>query len=154
MFVFPGYAIDQSRIELEEVDPNFVVATLICFLETQHAVRDSYGSMHTDLPFIFGTQRFEESTHIRPFTWHASWSPQQCGAGWKRQARIDESFFNTADGPRVPARLAAPCGTIEVSSNQVDLLLVHCGTDCKQQVLRDSSFLAHVLLMWSDIIVK
>ena len=30
--------------------------------------------------------------------------------------------------------------TIEVSSNQVDLLLVHCITDSKQQVLRDSAF--------------
>ena len=32
MLVFPGYAIDQSRIDVEEVDPNFVRATLICFL--------------------------------------------------------------------------------------------------------------------------
>ena len=30
--------------------------------------------------------------------------------------------------------------TIEVSSNQVDLLLVHCTTDSKKQVLRDSAF--------------
>ena len=58
MSVFPGYAIDQSRIDVEEVDSNFVMATLICFLKTQHAVRDSEASMHADLPFIFGTQRF------------------------------------------------------------------------------------------------
>ena len=58
MFVFQGYAIDQSRIDVEEVDPNFVMGTLICFLETQHAERDIEGSMHTDLPFIFGTRRF------------------------------------------------------------------------------------------------
>ena len=51
MFVFPGYGIDQSRIDVEEVGPNFVMATSICFLETQHAVRDSEGSMHTDLSF-------------------------------------------------------------------------------------------------------
>ena len=44
MLVFPGYAIDQSSIDVEEVDPIFVMATLICVLETQHAVRDSEGS--------------------------------------------------------------------------------------------------------------
>ena len=34
-------------------DPNFMMATLICFLETQHAVRDGESSMHTDSPFVF-----------------------------------------------------------------------------------------------------
>ena len=55
--VFSGYAIDQSRIDVEEVDPNFIMATLICYLETQHATRDNEVTMHTDLPFIFGTRR-------------------------------------------------------------------------------------------------
>ena len=60
MFVFTGYAIDQSRVDVEEVDPNFMMATLILFLETQRAVWDGEGSMHTDLPFFFGTWRFKE----------------------------------------------------------------------------------------------
>ena len=83
MFVCTVYVIDQSRVDVEEVDPNFMMATLICFLETQHAVRDGESSMHTDSPFVFGTWRFLEPTHIRPFTWHASWLPQWCGAGWQ-----------------------------------------------------------------------
>ena len=33
MFVFPGSAIDQSHIDVEEVEPNFVMAALISFLE-------------------------------------------------------------------------------------------------------------------------
>ena len=33
MFVFTGYAIDQSRVDVEEVDPNFMMATLILFLD-------------------------------------------------------------------------------------------------------------------------
>ena len=78
IFVSPEYAIDQSRIDVEVLDPNFEMATLICFLETQHAVRDSKGSMHTDLPFVFGTRRFFKPTYIRLFIW---------------------PLFNTADGP-------------------------------------------------------
>ena len=48
---------------------------------------------------------------------------------------------STMLGSRITARLAAPCGTIEVTSYRVNLLLVHYSTDCKQQVLRDSAFL-------------
>ena len=44
------------------------MAPLICSLETQHAVRDSEGSMIADLPFFFGTQRLKEPT----FTLYAS----------------------------------------------------------------------------------
>ena len=44
--IFPGYAIDQSYVDVEEVDPNFVMATLILFLETQRAVRDGEGRLH------------------------------------------------------------------------------------------------------------
>ena len=76
MFVFTGYAIDQSRVDVEEVGPNFMMATLIPFLETQRAARDGEGSMHTDLPFVFGTRRLLESTHVRPFTLHTSRPPQ------------------------------------------------------------------------------
>ena len=47
---FTGNAIDQSGVDVEEVDPNFMTATLILFLETQRAVGDGEGSMHTDLP--------------------------------------------------------------------------------------------------------
>ena len=88
------------------------MATLICSLETQHVVRDSEGSM-------LGTWRFLEphTTHIRPFTWHTSWLPQRCRAGWQRQVRIDERFFNAVDESRIAALQAAPCGTIEVASN-------------------------------------
>ena len=38
IFVIPGYAIDQSRIDVEEVDPHFVVAALICAPEAKRAV--------------------------------------------------------------------------------------------------------------------
>ena len=44
---------------MEEVDPNFVMATLICLLDAQHAERDCEGSMHADLPFILGSRRFK-----------------------------------------------------------------------------------------------
>ena len=43
---------------MEEVDPNFVMAALICVPDAQHVEGDCEGSVHADLPLILGTWRF------------------------------------------------------------------------------------------------
>ena len=68
--------VNQPSIDVREVDPNFVLATLILFVETQRAVGDGKGSMHPDLPFCVRTQWFQEPAYVSPFTWYTSWSPQ------------------------------------------------------------------------------
>ena len=68
--------VNQPSIDVREVDPNFVVATLILLLETQ---RSGMVKAHADLPFCVRTQWFQEPAHVRPFT---SWPPQRCRAGW------------------------------------------------------------------------
>ena len=73
--------LDQSCVDLGEVDPNSMMATLILFLETQRAARDGEGSMIADLPVVFGTRRFQEPTYVRPFTWYTSWSHSGVGPG-------------------------------------------------------------------------
>ena len=80
IFVIPGYAIDQSCIDEKKVDPNFVVAALVCAPAAKRAVGDSQGTLHTNLPLLLGPRRFYEPTYISPLTWHVSWSPQRCGA--------------------------------------------------------------------------
>ena len=79
MFVFPRCAIDQSRTDVEEVVPSVVKTTLICFLETQHALSDSEGSMHTDLPFFSGIRRLKEPTHTSD---HSLGTPPGLHKGW------------------------------------------------------------------------
>ena len=54
---------------------------------------------------------------------------------------MEEVDLNFVMASRIAARLAEPCSTNKVASNQVDLLLVQNSTDCKQQVLQDSAFL-------------
>ena len=66
IFVIPEYAIDQSCIDVEEVDPNFVVAALICARDAKRAVRESEGTTHTNLPLLLGSQWFHEPTYISP----------------------------------------------------------------------------------------
>ena len=49
---------------MKEMDPNFVVATLILFLETQRAEGDGEGAVHADLPFSFRTRWLKEPAHV------------------------------------------------------------------------------------------
>ena len=45
LFVITGCAIYLSSVDVEEVDPNFMMAPLTPFLDTQRAVGDGEGSM-------------------------------------------------------------------------------------------------------------
>ena len=106
------------------MDPSFLMATLICLIETKHAEKDCEGSMHAELPFIFGTQRVFENLHTSD---HSPGTPpgphngaEPSGIG---KFVFDERSFNNADGSKIAARLAAPCGTKEVPSNQIDMFL-------------------------------
>ena len=56
MLVITGYAIGQSGVDVEEVDPNFMMAALIVFLETQRVVGNGEGTKIADLPIGFGAQ--------------------------------------------------------------------------------------------------
>ena len=64
---------DQSRTDVEEVAPHFVMATLICFPETQQAVRDGGSSMPTDLPLVFGTRTHPTILLARPLVATTVW---------------------------------------------------------------------------------
>ena len=96
---------------------------------------DGEGSMHADLTFIFGTLRFVRThTHTSD---HSSGTPPgpHHGTGTSGEGKLASTNASS-----ILLMDRASLTTIQVSSNQVDLLLVHCITDSKQQVLRDSAF--------------
>ena len=66
MLVIPGCAINQPRIDVEEVDPNIVVAALICFPDAKRVLGDCDGTMHTNVPLVVGSRWFNEPTCISP----------------------------------------------------------------------------------------
>ena len=104
-FVITGHTIDQSRVDMK-VDPNFMMATLILFLETQRAPGEGEGSMIAKLPVVF-----ELGGSKNPLA-HLQARTMEKGAQWQWQVRIDERLFNTAGEPRIAARLTAPCSTV------------------------------------------
>ena len=50
IFVITGCAINQPRIDVEEVNPNFVVAALICMPDAKRIVSDFEYTKHANLP--------------------------------------------------------------------------------------------------------
>ena len=107
-------------------------ATLILLLETQHAEKSSEGSVHADLPLIFGARRFQEPTHIRPFTW-----PE-----WGRVALV------SSYGSRIAARLAMPMKSPATKSTCCWCITVRTA---RNKFFTISRFW-HLLSMWSDIL--
>ena len=51
-FFFFGCAINQPRIDVEGVDPNFVMAALICTPYAKRIVGECEGTIHTYLPLV------------------------------------------------------------------------------------------------------
>ena len=149
MFVFPGYAMDQSRIDMVEVDTKLRDGNFDRVTDTQHVEGDGEGSMHADLTFIFGTLRFKR-THTHPTT------------------HLARSLV-----------LTLVRGRVEKASSHRRMLLQYCwwtehrcpplkfpatkSTCCWCTASRTPSskffttprfFFAYVLLMWNEIMVK
>ena len=80
IFVFTGCAINQPRIDVEEVNPNFVMAPLICTPYAKRIVRDFEGTMHVNVPLSLGPRWLDKSAYVSQFAWYTIWSLQRCGA--------------------------------------------------------------------------
>ena len=53
-----------------QVQPYFVVATLISWTEAQGLAGNCEGAVQTNLPFVTRVRGFDKTTHIGPFTSH------------------------------------------------------------------------------------
>ena len=54
ILVIAGCAINLPRTDVEEVNPNFVVAVLICTPDAKRIVKDFEGTMHANIPISLG----------------------------------------------------------------------------------------------------
>ena len=57
-------AIDQPRVSVQEVNPNFVVATLVGGPDAKDVTINLAGTVHADVPLGFGTWWLDNATHI------------------------------------------------------------------------------------------
>ena len=64
----PSVAIDQPRVSVQEVNPNFVVATLVGGLDAKDVTINIECTVHADVPLGFGTGHVEASAPSRTHT--------------------------------------------------------------------------------------
>ena len=62
-----GCAINQLRTDVQEMNPNFVVATLVCNFDVKCVVRDFESNAHANMPVGFGPRWLCESAYVSPF---------------------------------------------------------------------------------------
>ena len=80
IFSVTGCAINQSCVDVQEMNPYFVAAALVCKFDAESFMRNFERAMHANLPLSFGTRWLDEPTHIGSLTWNTTWSPQWWGA--------------------------------------------------------------------------
>ena len=80
IFVITGCAINQPRIDVEGVNPNFVMAPLICTPDAKRIVRDFEGTMHANVPLSLEPRWLDKSAYVSQFAWHTTLSLKRCKA--------------------------------------------------------------------------
>ena len=84
-----------------QVQPYFVVATLISWTEVQGLAGSCVGSVWTNLPLVMRVRGFDKTTHIGSFTWYCPWAPQLCGAGRLWKICVVKFFLENSGGLEV-----------------------------------------------------
>ena len=78
-----------------QVQPYFVVATLISWTEAQGLAVNCEGSVQTNLPFVIRVREVDKTTHIGPFTRHCSYNGVGPGGTGKS---VGKGFFDNTGG--------------------------------------------------------
>ena len=84
---------------MQEMNPYFVVATLVGTFDSKSFVMDFERTVHANVPLIFGTTWQDETAHIGPLSWNPTWSTQSCRAMWNWQVRVGKRLINRAVVP-------------------------------------------------------
>ena len=118
-----------------QAQPRFVIAAFVGGTQTKGFPRDGKCTMLIHCPASLRARRFEKSTDVGPIVRNGSMFPQWCGARWRRQDTVHKSIVNSTE---VVFAAVPPCGTIEISCNQVNLLRNHDGTKSENELLGDA----------------
>ena len=95
-------------------------------------------TMLVHFPRTLRARWFEKSADVCPMVRNGSRSPQWCGARWRRQDTVHKCFVNSTE---VVFAAVPPCGTIEVTCNQVNFLRNHDGTNSENELLGNAFLL-------------
>ena len=128
--ILPGPRV--APINKVQMKPRFVMAALIIRSQAKCFPWDGECTMLIHFPESLRARWFEKSADVGPIVQNGSRSPQWCGARWCRQDTVHKCFVNST---KVVFAAMPPCGTIEVTCNQVNFLRNHDGTESEDELL-------------------
>ena len=140
-FVGPG-------VDVREMHPNFVMATLVLVSQPQRAIRNGVGSIHPNLPFSFRFWWLQETAHVLPVS-TTVWVPGGTGRFVlaKASSIMLVSWRSLPHGRRHAAPLKSPA-TVSTCSCSITVRTV------SNNFFPIPRFLTNWLLMCNDIVVK
>ena len=133
--ILPGPRV--APLNKVQMKPRFLMAALI-----SSQVFSVGWRMHMliHFPGSLRARRFEKSTDVGPMVRDGSGSPQWCGARWRRQDTVHKCCVNSTE---VVLAAMPPCGTIEVTCNQVNFLRNHDGTESEDELFGNAFLFWH-----------
>ena len=81
-------AINQPSVDMQEMNPYFVVITLVGMFDSKSFMRNFERTVHANMSLSFGTRWLHETAHIGPVSWNPTWSPQSYRVMWNWQTRV------------------------------------------------------------------
>ena len=101
-------------------------------------MRDGASAVKSDFPVLVRPGRLQEPAHVGPASWDRSRSRQRCRARRRWQGAVHKGFLNGTDVVPIAAPPRCPIG---ITCNQVNLLTNHNGSDCEDELFRNTPFL-------------
>ena len=92
-------ATNQPCVDMQEMNPYFVVATLVGMFDSKNFMRNFERTVHANMPLSFGTRWLDETAHIGPCSWNPAWLPHCCRAMWNWQVRVGKRLLISAVAP-------------------------------------------------------
>ena len=140
--------LSAAPVDEVEIRPCLVVAALISGAQAWRFMRNGKSAVKTNFPVLVKFRRLHEPAHVGPASWNRTWSPQGCRARRRWQSAVRRGFYNGTD---VVSTTAPPRCPIEITCNQVHVFAKHHGTNCEDELFRNTTFsLSSILLIWKD----
>ena len=105
------FTINQPCVDMQEMNPYLVVATLVGRSDAASFMRNFERSMHANMPLTLATVWLDEPTHIGQFSWNSTWSHNRagrCGIGKLVLANASSSVLSRRWASPDRRRHAAP----------------------------------------------
>ena len=73
-------------------------------------------------------------------------APHKGGGCWHQKVRVGKCLLKSTCRMRVVSACLTPCCSVEITSNEVHVLILHNCTNCKEELLPNTEFLGQIVV--------